>query len=409
MAPHEKLLTTCATSVVSEDSRPRMDAALALPGLDWGAFVRDGIRHGLAQHAALHLAHDNHSVPEDVRRCLARLRDGNRRRNEVHFRQAALLVRAFRREGIHCLVLKGVALALTAYPDPSLRNFADIDVLVPEEEFGAACRVAAEIGYVSARREVEPLSHEETLLLHCDEDVLSQTLAPEFDPAHAPDRVRPYCRRIVLEIHRGLFRDASGLWRSVDLEPFWQRPQTVLLSRDTACRVPSPEATLVHLAGHAADHGFNRLIFLLDIVSLLGRYGPEMDWDRVHQIAERAGLGQHLAQSVTASRQLPSSGAAFTYPPVPVRCTVTLASIFANGRESRSETTLSRWLREQSWPERLVAAWRLAFPPPATIRRVYGVRSPVAVAALYLIRPFQLAGRLTAILIRKAQRALRDA
>jgi hypothetical protein len=411
MAPHEKLLTACAVSALSEEAVSRVETALAAPNIDWPAFVRDSIRHGLAQHAALHLTRPEHAtIPAEVRRCLARMREGNRRRNDVHFREAARLVEAFRYQGIHSIVLKGVALALNAYPDPSLRNFADIDVLVPEEEFAAALRVAAEIGYASARRELEPLSHEETLLYHCSEDVLSDTLAPEFDANHAPDRVRPYSRRLVLEVHRGLFRDASGLWRHTDIESFWQRPQTIPLHGDTTCRALSPEAMIVHLAGHAADHGFSRLIFLLDIATHVARFGPQIDWDRVHQLAEFVQIRGHVARTLAAVRLLPGADLPTAAYRTGIRhYPITLADVFASGHDTRKEGTLRRWMSEENWTRRAVAAWRLVAPPPATIRRVYGVRSPIAVAAIYLYRPFQLAGRLTTILVRRARRALKGA
>jgi hypothetical protein len=53
----------------------------------------------------------------------------------------------FRRAGIDYAVLKGPAIAHTAYPDPSFRAFGDLDVLVRGREFKSACLVLKELGF----------------------------------------------------------------------------------------------------------------------------------------------------------------------------------------------------------------------------------------------------------------------
>src|SRR5687768_11523050 len=48
------------------------------------------------------------------------------------------VVDSFAEHGIAYRVLKGPAIARTAYPEPSLRSFCDVDVLVPADSFDAA-------------------------------------------------------------------------------------------------------------------------------------------------------------------------------------------------------------------------------------------------------------------------------
>ena len=49
--------------------------------------------------------------------------------------------------GIEYAVLKGPTIAHTAYPDPSLRGFGDLDVLVRGRDFKAACSTLRQMGF----------------------------------------------------------------------------------------------------------------------------------------------------------------------------------------------------------------------------------------------------------------------
>jgi hypothetical protein len=56
--------------------------------------------------------------------------------------------------GVDALVLKGTAAAHLLYPDPALRSFRDVDLLIPGEHMGTA--VAALVGAGARRRYPEP-------------------------------------------------------------------------------------------------------------------------------------------------------------------------------------------------------------------------------------------------------------
>lgn len=56
------------------------------------------------------------------------------------------MVERLERTGVRALALKGSALAHTAYPNPALRIFGDVDLLVPSEAFDEAAGTLAELG-----------------------------------------------------------------------------------------------------------------------------------------------------------------------------------------------------------------------------------------------------------------------
>jgi hypothetical protein len=206
------------------------------------------------------------------------------------FRETGRLVRALSVAGIPSLALKGVALALTVYPDASLRNFGDIDILVDQENLGAARMVAYRCGYQPEHLELEPRKHHlPPFIGTCEEDILTGTLAVEYDPSLTPETIEPYRHSVMVELHRGLFIDLSAVMRGSDMGVFWESPQFVLLPDGTPMRIMAPEAMIVHLCAHAGQHGFDRLIYPLDVALVVQSYKALIDWARVADIARRCG------------------------------------------------------------------------------------------------------------------------
>lgn len=59
-------------------------------------------------------------------------------------------------EGVPAVVLKGPALAHTAYPDPSWRPFGDLDLLVAVSQWETACATLRALGFVRVHPEPRP-------------------------------------------------------------------------------------------------------------------------------------------------------------------------------------------------------------------------------------------------------------
>jgi len=57
------------------------------------------------------------------------------------------IANAFNREKVRLLVMKGPAMAWTVYPDPAVRFFSDLDLLVHPERFVQARAILARLGY----------------------------------------------------------------------------------------------------------------------------------------------------------------------------------------------------------------------------------------------------------------------
>ena len=168
-------------------------------------------------------------------------------------------------------------------------------------------------------------------------------------------------------------------------------------------RVPSPEAMLVHLAAHAAGDLFRKLIFPVDIALLL-RYERELDWPRVRMLAEGYAVRRDL-------RLLLEFVADYFGLETPIErekreAPLTPAAIFAAMRVDGKALVWRRWRRAQNLQESLLSLGQILFPAPATMRRFYGVRSPLRIGVYYLLRPFHLAARLGRTVV--SNRHIRD-
>ncbi|HZD79761.1 MAG TPA: nucleotidyltransferase family protein, partial [Actinomycetota bacterium] len=71
-------------------------------------------------------------------------------------RKLLVLAEAFEVEGIAFAVLKGASVAHTAYAEPCLRSFADLDLLVRTQDYERACRLLGALGHVRQRPEPRP-------------------------------------------------------------------------------------------------------------------------------------------------------------------------------------------------------------------------------------------------------------
>jgi hypothetical protein len=144
----------------------------------------------------------------------------------IHEQQISRVVPVLREAGVEPLLVKGWA-ATPLYPEPGLRPYGDIDLLVRPEQ---------------------------------------HTVAREALVAGAPAPVDLHCGLADLDDH--------------ELEDVFARSRLVSL-RDVDVRVPSAEDHLRLLCLHALRHGVSRALWLCDIAAALEGRPPAFDWDRL--------------------------------------------------------------------------------------------------------------------------------
>lgn len=405
LLPHEKLLADCV-SAAGTGNQLHAD----IREVDWPAFVTASVRHGVAQPVASLLLESDlrDRIPTAAQAAMKRLVAANRSRNLAIYAETSQVLQALQLSGIEAIVLKGVALSLLVYEDFAHRNFADVDILVRAIDLVRAQQIAASNGWQLQDGEVEPGHHHVIFERHVEKDILSGTLAPEFDPTLTPSLLAPHLKRIRLEIHQSPFFDISGAATPADLSPFWEGRQSGRFPDGTPFAAPALEAMFVHLCFHAASHGFQKAQFFLDCALVLRRYANGMNPSRLDHLARRYHAQKHVLQVLRFLESemglLEASQMLKELPDEP-SATLTWVSVIEVMYGGRSETRLRHWMATGSFRGKLRGAIRMIVPGPAAMRRIYGIDHPLLLVSLYVWRPFQLTGRLLKIAARAGLRS----
>jgi len=159
------------------------------------------------------------------------------------------------------VVLKGPVLAQTIYPDPGLRPYSDIDLLINEADLANVTALLTARGYFDK----------------------NETDAPErIHECHGIFQrifIHPDMRTVV-EVHCDHLQ--IGV-EPVSMEQIWSRSVPVQFGK-LEVRALERHDLFVQLCVHLQRHGFQRLIWFKDL-DLMVRRG-DLDWERVRTAAE---------------------------------------------------------------------------------------------------------------------------
>jgi Uncharacterised nucleotidyltransferase len=237
-------------------------------------------------------------------------------------------VEALQENGIPALALKGVVMAYTAYPDPSLRPMSDVDLLVPPGKRGEALRVLRTLGYEFP---------ESVLAANRDHN---SRLGPnqEFAPP-----LRLPASPVLLEVHSQL--ECSEPLFPISVQEYWSRSIFVDLKGLTV-RTLCAEDFLFHLCLHQSRwHRFEKgLLPLLDLKLLLDSR-PDWNWSGIAERSLRCGCATWMYLTLEVARDLVGA-------PIP-------DSFFQALSPPRDPLRLRRLVEEQIWSAR---SWRSVSP-----------------------------------------------
>lgn len=118
---------------------------------DWSRLLVLAEAHGVLGHLAVRVRGlDENLVPEEIRQMLL----GHHREQVFStLRMTAelfQLLELFAAKGIPALIVKGPALAMQAYGDPTMRSYGDLDFLVRQRDIRRATESLQAAGYQAA-------------------------------------------------------------------------------------------------------------------------------------------------------------------------------------------------------------------------------------------------------------------
>ena len=245
-------------------------------GLDWDGFEAALRQHRLQPLLIRGLRAMDADVVEQTPDLKKYRGQQNKYTNESIQRLQALaqVSAALADKGIRMLSMKGPLLSMELYGDPSLRTSRDLDVMVPEEDLDRAGEILMELGY-----------------------------EPEVNPFHKTPLRRKFYGVVDLEKHMVYQKENICLelhWKGSaqaeeNFDVQWEkREEQLILGKRIA--VLGMDDRYPALIVHAAEHGFHRLRWLLDLYELQKK--PAFSWEKVYRQLKAQDLGELLLETV---------------------------------------------------------------------------------------------------------------
>jgi hypothetical protein len=287
LPPGDELLMCAARSTIDATTSERI-RELCRSDIDWDRLVDAAHRHGIASllyRTVAALAPD--ALPHGT---LERLATGFSTTVAFNLQQTGALVELLdllTARDIRALPFKGPVLATLAYGSVALRQFADLDLLVPAANLWEVDQIVRGLGY--QRHGAEELARGGKL------------------PSEGQFLYRQEQGRVMIELHWELAQRFYSF--PFDFDELWQRRMSVQLG-GRAVATFGFEDTIVTLALHHTKHRWERLIWICDFAELL-RSHPEREWEGSLRHAADVGaeravlLGIHLA-GVLSGASVPS-------------------------------------------------------------------------------------------------------
>lgn len=224
--------------------------------------------------------------------------------------------------GIDVMVVKGAAHASLLYPDPSLRLYNDIDLLVRGPQFAAAVAALAGAGITRPAPE----------------------LADGFDERFGKGATLHAPSGLCVDLHRTFLSGPFAF--TVDAEGLFATTATVELMGRTVRTLP-PEERLLHCAFHAALSDFEpRLTTVRDVVQ--AALADDLDIDRLQSVASAWQARGALALALTDAWS--------TLTPTASPELVEWARTYRPGRRERIAIASYRTRRRRWWWQSLAGA-----------------------------------------------------
>ncbi len=256
-SPESELLVWCARTHVTEELRTDISSRVQEP-MDWGLMLDLAAYHGVFPLLYRNLSTICPSlVPGDTLTKLRQKTQACALLNRSLAQELRNLCDAFAERSVPVVPIKGATLALSAYGDLTLRDFSDLDLLIPESAIGAAQAVLFAQGYERKDLSTDPVEAEH-----------------DEGPYHVFIK-----KRCLVRVDLQWVMAHQHFAFQLDRPEFWAHRSPVMLGSSTV-QVLAPEELLILLCVHGSKHAWEQLKWVCDVAELL-RSHPDLDWERI--------------------------------------------------------------------------------------------------------------------------------
>lgn len=279
LKPEIELLLCCGRRALDGANEVRLKEILREP-IDWEFLFSQATQNGLLPLLCEHLGRLN-TIP-------VQFRDTNRRdalRALFLTAEVPRITDRFSQRNIPLLPYKGPVLGQLAYANPLLRQFDDLDFVVPQKFMGDVYEEMGALGY-------EPKFHRSRLSTEPDAHIPG-----EYVFVHKVNRA-------VVEIHTEA--TLRHFPRPPNIQDMSHRSMEIALSGRQVATFDWAD-TLLLLCVHGAKDFWSRLIWIADVAEIIDRLDAP-DWERLFAEAKKYDadrmlrLGLWLARAVFGAK-----------------------------------------------------------------------------------------------------------
>jgi hypothetical protein len=264
-----ELLVHCARLDIDQVRADRIGAVLDRE-LDWTRMLALAQRNALIPLLYFHLNRiASGKVPPGRLQELRERFQSNNALNVLLTGEMINLLELFEQNQIPAVPYKGPAISVGIYGKLSLRQFADLDILVPEKDVWKATELLIERGYRA-------------------HFVIPERKQAAFIRLSYVRMFKHESDNTTVELHWRLAPRFFGA--SFDTSTLWQRTRMIPLQK-ALIRIPFPLDLIMMLCIHGAKDCWERLEWVCGLAELI-RSDPGIDWD---ELLERAKAANCLA------------------------------------------------------------------------------------------------------------------
>jgi hypothetical protein len=389
--PEAELLLACASTQI-DAARTERIRALLHKHLDWLSLMHLALRHGLLPLLYRNLCTtDPELVPHPVLCQLRTLFLANAQRNLLLTIELLKLLELFGAHGIPVIPFKGPTLAASAYGDLSLRQFADLDILIRQRDIPTALTLLTSQGY--QLRAPQARAHDMVDL-------------PKYHILVSKDE------RVRMDLQWCIAGPSFSF--PVDVEQLLDHLDPLSLAGTIVFHLSLREQLLI-LCVHGSKHHWERLKWICDVAEVIRAHQGE-DCEQFFEYAGKVGARRMLSLGLFLANDL--LGAALpdsvlrriqADPALPPLAAQVRAQLFANADQSTSPTARAvfyfrvkerfrdrvRYCLHYTWRYFCIAITPNAddhalLPLPTYFFPLYYLLRPIRMIRTYLLHPRKL-------------------
>lgn len=274
-------------------------------------------------------------------------------------------------EGIPFILLKGASAMLRLYPQPGLRTFVDLDILIPSDMVPGFKQIMTKAGY-------KPLSARNS-----PEDEELQKFDSHLDPIRKD-------ASLMIEPHLSIL--GVGGDHLVTLPEIWQEKEGKSTDKMNVEHLNIEHFvihTLFHFSRHLSDEGFGEIKWLIDL--LYATKAWKIDWSKVWDVARKWGVEKEILPVMATLNQYWQADI-----PLPIASEPIALNILVLGKQDRQKQYyanipsgyLERLFKIKELPNnasRVRYLIHLFFPTQENLRWRYNLSSKWSVVPYYFI------------------------